>query len=387
MSVTKTRGGPILRAGATLKQFYPVSQPSLGEKELEYVSDAVKSGWVSSIGKYIEQFETMFGAFCGSPYALAVSNGTTALHLALVSMGIKSGDEVIIPDLTFVATANAVAYTGATVVPVDIDARTLCMDPDAVERAITPRTRAIIPVHLYGHPAQMGRLMEIAGERGLKVLEDAAEAHGAEVGGRRVGSIGDCGVFSFYGNKVITSGEGGMLTTGDREIYLKAKLLRDHAMSAEKRYWHTEIGFNYRMTNLQAALGVAQMERIDEFLAKRGQVMQWYRNYLEIHPSLRLNYQEPGTKNVYWMVCLEMTDITEAIRADIMSRLREAGVDTRPYFYPLSDMPMYERADTPVAHEVSLRGINLPSYTDLSEDDVRQICQSVRRVLADLGVL
>jgi perosamine synthetase len=370
-----------------LKKFFPVSQPSLGDKELEYVTDAVKSGWVSSIGKYIEQFETTFADFCGSPYALAVSNGTTALHLALVSMGIKPGDEVIVPDLTFVATANAVAYTGATVVFVDIDARTLCMDPGAVERAITARTRALIPVHLYGHPANMGRLMEIAEERGLAVIEDAAEAHGAEVAGRRVGSIGDCGVFSFYGNKVITSGEGGMLTTGDREIYLKAKLLRDHAMSADKRYWHTEIGFNYRMTNLQAALGVAQMERIDEFLARRQQVMQWYRNYLEIHPTLRLNYQEPGTKNVYWMVCLEMMGITEAVRADIMSRLREAGVDTRPYFYPLSDMPMYERADTPVAHDISLRGINLPSYTDLCEDDVRQICQSVRRVLAELDVL
>jgi perosamine synthetase len=194
-------------------------------------------------------------------------------------------------------------------------------------------------------------------------------------------------VFSFYGNKVITSGEGGMLTTNDREIYLKAKLLRDHAMSAEKRYWHTEVGFNYRMTNLQAALGVAQMERIDEFLAKRQQVMGWYRNHLEGHPGLRLNYQEPGSKNVYWMVCLEMTGITEDIRTDLMSRLRDAGVDTRPYFYPISDMPMYERAATPVAHDISSCGINLPSYTDLSEDDVRQICGSVRSALGELQVL
>jgi perosamine synthetase len=371
----------------TLKQFFPVSQPSIGEKELEYVSDAVRSGWVSSIGKYIESFEAMFAGFCGTKYALATSNGTTALHLALVSAGIKSGDEVIIPDLTFVATANAVTYTGAKVVPVDIDSRTLCMDPVAVERAITPRTRAIIPVHLYGHAAQMGRLMAIAKEHGVVVLEDAAEAHGAEIGGRRVGSIGDCGVFSFYGNKVITSGEGGMLTTNDADLYLKAKLLRDHAMSADKRYWHTEVGFNYRMTNLQAALGVAQMERIDDFIAKRLQVMQWYRNHLEGCPKLRLNYQEPGTKNVYWMVCMEMIGITESIRTEIMGRLRNAGVDTRPYFYPVSDMPMYARAETPVAHDVSLRGVNLPSYTDLSEDDVRQICRIVRQVLTTVGVL
>jgi dTDP-4-amino-4,6-dideoxygalactose transaminase len=224
-----------LQPGSTLKKFFPVSQPSIGERELEYVADAVKSGWVSSIGKYVEQFETMFATFCGTRYALAVSNGTTGLHLALVSAGIKSGDEVIIPDLTFIATANAVTYTGAAVVPVDIDSRTLCMDPESVERAITSRTRAIIPVHLYGHAAQMDRLMAISREREVLVLEDAAEAHGAEFNGLRVGSFGDCGIFSFYGNKVITSGEGGMLTTNDHDLYVKAKLLRDHEFTGGAR--------------------------------------------------------------------------------------------------------------------------------------------------------
>jgi perosamine synthetase len=370
-----------------LKKFFPVSQPSIGERELEFVTDAVKSGWVSSIGKYVELFETMFATFCGTRYALAVSNGTTGLHLALVSAGIKSGDEVIIPDLTFIATANAVTYTGATVVPVDIDARTLCMDPESVERAITSRTRAIIPVHLYGHAAQMDSLMAISREHGILVLEDAAEAHGAEFNGLRVGSIGDCGIFSFYGNKVITSGEGGMLTTNDHDLYAKAKLLRDHAMSQHKRYWHTEVGFNYRITNLQAALAVAQLERIDEFLAKRRQVMDWYRNGLGHQENLRLNYQEPGTKNVYWMVCLEVAGITETDRDIFMARLRKAGVDSRPYFYPVSDMPMYRRADTPIAHEVSVRGINLPSYTDLSESDVDEICRSTQTILAEMGYL
>lgn len=367
-----------------MKTFFPVSQPSIGDRELAYVTDAVKSGWVSSIGKYIEQFETRFAQFCGSRYALAVSNGTTALHLALVSAGIGAGDEVIIPDLTFIATANAAAYTGAKVVPVDIDALTLCIDPSAIERAITPRTRAIIPVHLYGHPAPMDEIMAIAEKGRITVLEDAAEAHGAEFNGRRVGSIGDCGIFSFYGNKVITSGEGGMLTTEDRDIYLKAKLLRDHAMSAERRYWHTEIGYNYRMTNLQAALGVAQMERIEEFLEKRRLLMQWYRNFLAEVPGLRLNAERAGTKNVYWMVCLEVAGLTEASRSDLMRMLRELGVDTRPYFYPVSDMPMYEPADTPVAHAVFPRGINLPSYTDLSEHDVREICDAVKSVVAQV---
>lgn len=370
-----------------MTQFFPVSQPSIGEKELAYVTDAVKSGWVSSIGRYIEIFETKFASFCGTKYALAVSNGTTALHLALVSAGIKSGDEVIIPDLTFIATANAVTYTGAKVVPVDIDSKTLCMDVRSVQQAITPDTRAIIPVHLYGHSAQMGALMAISKERGIVILEDAAEAHGAEFNGRRVGSFGDFGIFSFYGNKVITSGEGGMLTTNDRDLYLKAQLLRDHAMSPEKRYWHTQVGFNYRITNMQAALGVAQMERIEEFLSKRQQVMSWYRNYLGHEPRLRLNYEEPGTKNVYWMVCLEVADLTEANRTIFMANLRKAGVDSRPYFYPVSEMPMYERAVTPVAHDVSRRGINLPSYTDLSELDVNQICRSTLSILNKMGLL
>lgn len=370
-----------------MKRFFPVSQPSIGEKEIAYVTDAVRSGWVSSIGRYIEEFEKSFAGFCGTKFALAVSNGTTALHLALVSAGIKSDDEVIIPDLTFVATANAVTYTGARAVPVDIDSKTLCIDVESVESAITPRTRAIIPVHLYGHPAKMDALVEVARKHRLLIIEDAAEAHGAEYKRRRVGSIGDCGVFSFYGNKVITSGEGGMITTDNADLYSKAKLLRDHAMSPQKRYWHTEIGFNYRMTNLQAALGVAQMERIHEFLEKRKLIMQWYRKFIGSAPELRLNYEEPDTKNVYWMICLEMAGLTDTQRNILMSKLREVGVDSRPYFYPISDMPMYTRAETPVAHAISQRGINLPSYTDLTESDVEQICRSTKGVLQDMGIV
>jgi perosamine synthetase len=364
-----------------LKPFFPISQPSIGAIELEYVSDAVKSGWVSSMGQYIESFENSFAAFCGTQYAVAVSNGTTALHLALASLGIGKGDEVVIPDLTFIATANAVAYTGASVVCVDIDAETLCIDVDAVARAITPRTRAIIPVHLYGHPAEMDALMALGEKRDIVVIEDAAEAHGAEYKGQRVGSFGDCGVFSFYGNKVITTGEGGMLTTNNKALYLRAKLLRDHAMSPERRYWHDEVGFNYRMTNLQAALGLAQMTRIDEFLEKRRKIMGWYREAIGADASLRLNREAPDCRNVYWMICLEMSGITELQRARIMKELRELGVDSRPYFYPVSDMPMYAQSATPVAHEISPRGINLPSYTELTQADVAQIGEAVREVL------
>ncbi len=364
--------------------FYPVSQPSIGLREAELVADAVNSGWVSSIGKYIEMFESAFASFCGTKYAVAVSNGTTALHLALAASGIKAGDEVIVPDLTFVATANAVTYTGATPVLVDIDPETLGIDPAAVLRAITPRTRAVIPVHLYGQPAEMDSLMDIGKRRGIQIIEDAAEAHGAEYKGRRVGSIGSCGVFSFYGNKVITTGEGGMVTTDDKDLCLRMRTLRDHAMSPERRYWHTEIGFNYRMTNLQAALGVAQMERIDDFISKRQKIMQWYKDALAGHLGLRLNRTAPDTKNIFWMVCLELSGISENQRNEFMKQLRVAGVDSRPYFYPISDLPMYPATDTPAAHDVSRRGINLPSYTGLEEGDVVKIATVVTRILKDL---
>jgi perosamine synthetase len=369
-----------------VKQFYPVSQPSITETEVAYVCDAVRSGWVSSIGKYVDDFERRFAHFCGTEYALATCNGTTALHLALTSLGIKAGDEVIVPDLTFVATANAVTYTGAKALTVDIDERTLCIDPKSVERAITPRTRAVIPVHLYGHPAEMDAINGIAKSRGLLVIEDAAEAHGAEYRGRKVGALGDCGVFSFYGNKILTSGEGGMITTSNRELYRRAKHLRDHAMSAERKYWHTELGYNYRLTNLQAALGVAQLERIDALLNKRRTMVGWYRETLGANPRLRSNAETRGVTNAYWMFCLEVEGLTEETRSELMRRLKHAGVDSRPYFRPISDMPMYPRAVTPVAHRIASTGINLPSYFDIEQQDVQFICDAVRRNLDDMAL-
>jgi perosamine synthetase len=367
-----------------LSQFYPVSQPSIGSKEIAYVSDAVASGWVSSLGRYIEEFESRFASFCGTRYALAVSNGTTGLHLALVTLGIGANDEVIVPDLTFVATANAVVHSGASVVPVDVDESTLCIDVAAIERALTPRSRAIMPVHLYGHPAAMQAIADVARKHDLYVIEDAAEAHGARIRGRRVGGFGHCGVFSFYGNKIITSGEGGMLTTDDEALYLRAKRLRDHAMSPERRYWHTEIGYNYRMTNLQAALGLAQLERIEEFLEQRQQLMQWYRAELADIPGLRLNRQHSDCTNVYWMVCLEVAGLREDSRDRLMRELKSKGVDSRPYFYPISDLPMYRPADTPVTHRIYQLGINLPSYFDLKRQDVAAICAVVRLAVSEL---
>jgi len=361
--------------------FIPISQPSIGEKEIAYVTNAVKSGWISSLGEYINKFEEEYAKSCDVKHALSVSNGTVAIHLSLVALGIGEGDEVIIPDFTFIATANAVKYTGAKVVTVDIDEDTLCISPEAIRKAITLKTKAIIPVHIYGHPANMEEINKIAKEYNLFVIEDAAEAHGAEVNGKKVGSLGHVGVFSFYGNKIITTGEGGMITTNNESLYNRMKYLRDHAMSKEKRYWHTEVGFNYRMTNLQAALGVAQLERIDELLAKKKLIFEWYLEELQDIKGIRLNYQAPWAKNVYWMVCLELDGYTEKQRDEFIRKLKSKNIDSRPYFYPVSDMPMYDKVDTPITHKVYQRGINLPSFFDITKKQVEYVCEIILEII------
>ncbi|WP_198959210.1 DegT/DnrJ/EryC1/StrS family aminotransferase [Bradyrhizobium canariense] len=367
-------------------KFIPISQPSIGVREKELVLAAVESGWVSSIGRFIDEFENSFARYCGTEFAIAVSNGTTGLHLALAAFGIGPGDEVIVPDLTFVATANAVAYTGAKPVLADVDPETLCIDPGSVEALITPRTKAVMPVHLYGHPADMDAIASIARPRGIIVIEDAAEAHGAEYKGRRVGGLADCGVFSFYGNKIVTTGEGGMLTTNDPAFYRRAKRLRDHAMSSDRRYFHDERGFNYRMTNLQAALGVAQMERIDQFLARRAEIMAWYRSVVRTSDVVRLNRVQNWARSAFWMVCLEVDRFDDDSRAAFIQSLKQRGIDSRPYFYPLSTMPMYSQESLPVAARKSRIGLNLPSFFDLGKSDVERIGQVVNELLADASL-
>lgn len=360
-----------------MQKFIPVSQPSITELEIAYVTDAVRSGWVSSQGDYIQRFEQDFATYCGTEYALATSNGTTALHLALVTYGIGPGDEVIVPDFTFVATANAVSYVGAKAVFVDIDPDTLCIDPHQVERAITPNTKAIIPVHMYGHPADMAALTELADTYNLIIIEDAAEAHGAEFQGRRTGSLGHCGTFSFYGNKLMTCGEGGMITTNDAAFYQRARHLRDHAMSPTKRYWHDEVGYNYRMTNLQAALGLAQLQRAHKLLSRKQSIFERYARQLAHIPGVRLNITRPEVKSSYWMVCFEVEGYTERQRDELLAFLKERGVDSRPYFFPLSDMPMYANMATltPVTHQIAQRGINVPSYVDMADEDIDYVCE------------
>ncbi|MDA7949158.1 MAG: DegT/DnrJ/EryC1/StrS family aminotransferase [Hyphomicrobiaceae bacterium] len=355
------------------EKFYPVSRPSLSSLEEEYVVDAVRSGWVSSLGAYVDRFEEEFSKFCNVEHGVAVSNGTAALHVSLRAIGVGPGDEVIVPDLSFIATANAVCMAGATPVFCDVEAETLCMDPNGVDQLITSRTKAIIPVHLYGHPAPMSQIMDIARKNNLLVIEDAAEAHGARIGDDPVGSFGDCAVFSFYGNKNLTTGEGGIIVSNDKNLIEKCRLLRDHSMSANRRYWHEELGYNYRMTNVQAAIGCAQMARADLLTSKRKDIFLRYNTQLAPLPELTLNRQSSWATSAVWLTCVEVAGLEETKRDELIQHLRQHGIDTRPYFYPMSRMPYLPDADTPVAHEISQSGLNLPTYVDLTDAETELI--------------
>jgi perosamine synthetase len=363
------------------QDFIPVYTPSLGAREEEYVLDAVRSGWISSLGQYVTRFEEQFAYFCGTAQAVSVSNGTVALHLALHALGIGPGDEVIVPSLTFVASANAVRYTGATPVFADVDPFTWCIDPADATRLLTPRTRAIMPVHLYGHPADMRAINELAAAHGLHVVEDAAEAHGAAIDSRIAGSWGRIGSFSFYANKIITTGEGGMLTTDDHELAARCRMLRDHAMPPQKRYWHEEVGFNYRMTNLQAAVGVAQMEQIEAFIRRKRRIAALYSAALCDVPGVQLPVEREGCTNVYWMYSLLVTPPYALSRDDLIVALRARGIDSRPFFHPLDTLPPYRSGRVrPVAQRLSLTGINLPSAPSLTDDQVAYIAAAIREL-------
>ena len=379
----------MVEGNASPGRFFPVASPDIGPLETQYVLDALQSGWVSSMGLYVNEFEMSFAAYCEARHGVSTSSGTTALHLALASLGVGPEDEVIVPALTFVATANAVRYTGATPVFIDSEPETWCMDPSALERARTPRTRAIIVVHIYGHPADMDPILSFSTKWGIPVIEDAAESHGALYKGRKVGAIGRMGVFSFYGNKIITTGEGGMVVTDDEGLAERIRFLRDHAMSPERRYWHTEVGYNYRLTNLQAALGVAQLRRIDDFLARRNKILGWYRELLDID-GIVLNPALPWASPSCWLVCALLPAAIS--REDVMAKLRARGVDTRPFFCPLNTLPpfrgqykaIYKDGDgCPTAADLAGRGINLPTDTRFEREDVKQIVQILRKVLSD----
>lgn len=347
----------------------PVAEPDLKGNEFKYLSDAFLSTWISSRGKYIDELEVQFAKFCECKYGVAVSNGTVAIHLALVALGIGPGDEVIVPDLTFAATINTVLHAGATPVIVDVQEDSWCIDPAAIEKAITPKTKAIIPVHVYGQPCDMDAIMSIARKHKLKVIEDCAEAHGAKFKGKAVGSFGDIACYSFFANKIITTGEGGMCLTNDAHLNDRMRVLRDHGMNKSKRYWHDEVGFNYRMTNLQAAIGVAQLERAEQIIADRKAVERTYKEVLSKFPFIRWQRDFENRSRVVWLVCIELVGKD---REKLFEALSRHGVDVRPFFYPLSDMDCYKKYvhSSGTSKKLSDRGLNLPTINAIDYNKV-----------------
>jgi perosamine synthetase len=359
-----------------MEDFIPVSAPALLGNEKLYVNECLDSTWISSIGAFIERFEERFADYCQTAYAVSCCNGTVALHLALLGLGIGPGDEVLVPSLTYVASANAVRYCGAEPVFVDSDRRTWNLDPADARRKITPRTRAILAVHLYGKPAPMAELLAIAREHGLKVVEDAAEAIGVTYRGRPAGSLADVATFSFFGNKVITCGEGGMVLTHDEALARKIRQLKGQGQDFERRYWFPVVGYNYRMTNIQAALGLAQLERIGEYLAARDEIEAWYRQELAGCEEVSLAARDEGERSVCWLFSLVLRRHAGAARDVVIARLRQAGVDSRPFFYPCHVLPPYlagRPADCPGAEWLGEHGLSLPTWVGMSLRHVQRV--------------
>jgi len=362
-----------------------VCAPVLDGREREYVLDCLDGNWISSLGDYIPRFERAFAEFCGVRYGVACSNGTVALHLALESLGIGPGDEVIVPAFTLIATANMVCLSGARPVLVDVEPDTWCIDPMLIEAAITPRTKAIMPVHIYGHPCDMPAISAIARKHQLHVIEDGAEAHGAQVGGRTVGGLGDVGAFSFYGNKIITTGEGGMLVTDDPHVAERAALLRNQAFEAE-RFVHHHVGFNYRLTNLQAAIGLAQCERLPAKIERKIEMARTYDELLAAEPAIQGPVEREGCRNVYWMYGILINGDSGQSSREAREMLAERGVETRPFFVPIQRQPVYQgnhrrwpdlRGTYPVSEDIADRGLYLPSGLGLTRDDQEYVVEQL----------
>ena len=374
---------------STRRSIIPVCEPTLAGNELKYVQQAVETNWISSAGSFIREFEARFAAACGTRYGIACANGTVAMHLAMATLGLEAGDEVIIPTFTMIATANAVTYCGAKPVLVDMEPNYWQMDIEQVARKITPRTKAIVPVHIYGHPTDMDPLMELAQRHGILVIEDAAEAHGATYKDRPTGGLGDAAGFSFYGNKIITTGEGGMVTTNNREIAKLAWNLRDHAFSSERHFWHKFVGFNYRMTNLQAAVGLAQVEQLNSFVEKRRQNAIEYNCRLHGIPGIRTPSEAAWAKNVYWMYGILVDEAAYGMNRDQLRQvLAENGVETRTFFIPMHCQPVYWHSFKgeryPVAESLCRDGFYLPSATSLSLSEIEYITAVIREACPNL---
>lgn len=380
-------GVPVDYATPSKLRHIPVYEPYIGEEELANVHDCVSKGWISSKGDYVNRFEKEFGERHEGLHALSVSNGTVAIQLALKALGIGEGDEVIIPDLTFAASANAVIHAGAKPVLVDVERSTWTMDPQEVEEAISPRTKAILPVHLYGHPCRMDELIRIAEDNDLWVVEDCAESLGSELNGRLTGTFGHAAAFSFFGNKTLTTGEGGMVLFKDEECYEAAKILRDHGMKPGERYWHEVVGFNFRMTNMQAAVGVAQLEKLDRTLDKKRGIARQYAELFNDIEAIEGAPEEEGVKNSYWLYTILYDEQQGGVKKEVLAeKLLRNGIETRYVFHPLHRMEIYRegvpegRTAFPVSEEIHAKGICLPSSPSLGEEEMSWVASVMKNV-------
>lgn len=367
-----------------MAEFIPVSKPDLGGNEEQYVIDAIRSSWISSTGIYVDKFEQEFARLCQVDHAIPVSNGTVALHLAMLALGIGQGDEVIVPSLTYIATANAVRYVGAEPVFVDVDEKTWCLDPTALENAISPRTKAIIVVHLYGHPADMDSINHIARIHGLAVVEDAAEALLAKYKGRLVGGLGRIATFSFYGNKVISSGEGGAVVLNDPDLAYRVRILRGQGMDPVRRYYFPVTGYNYRLTNVACAILCAQLERSGALVARRREIFSEYSKRLEGVAGIGLQPVAAWAEISPWLYCIIVNPKEYGhTREELISFLHNNGVETRPFFIPLHGLPPFRDCriapgGLPITERLGAMGVNLPTFPQLSKEEIQYICDLIK---------
>lgn len=381
----------------------PVCKPWLPGNERKYVLDTIDTNWISSAGSYIKRFEEGFANFCGVEYAVCCSSGFAALHLACAALGLKEGDEVIVPTFTMIACTNAIILTGAKPVFVDSDKETYNINADKIEEKITKNTKAIMVVHIYGHPCDMDKIMKIAKRHNLYVIEDCAEAHGAEYKGKKVGSFGDVGCFSFYSNKILTTGEGGMCVTNDPKLEEEISALKAHYLksgrssgtgylkSTAQKFVHEKVGFNYRMTNIQAAIGLAQVENAKMLVEARRSVGIRYNKQLKGIKGLILPVERDYAKNVYWMYGVVLSDEIKLTKEEVIQKLEEKGIDTRSFFVPLHLQPAYTNRTVknspdcngkfPIAEKIGERGFYLPSSSNITDEDIKQVSEALKEIL------
>ncbi len=372
-------------------ELIPVAGPWVTEREVEYVTDAARNAWFNNHYEYNSRFEEAFAAYVGVKYAVSLPHCTAAIHLALAAAGVGPGDEVIVPDVTWIASVAPVVYVGATPIFADIRTDTWCIDPRSVEAAVTPRTKAIIGVDLYGSMANWSELRRIADRHNLLLIEDAAEALGSEYGGRKAGALGDTGVFSFHGSKTLTTGEGGMFVTNDDHLHERVMTLRDHGRPpGDKLFLNTEVGFKYKMSALQAAFGLAQIERVEELIARKRQIFDWYKTELKDVDGITLNAEPQGTINSYWMVTVIADPSYGMDKFALMEAFKERNIDTRPFFSPLSSLPAFtdrqessaHMPECPVGETIAKFGINLPSGYHMTEETTGIVCCALKEILA-----